>query len=169
MAEANEAKKMISSLIRGRIVADCPCCDEQVLLRDAGLFFLDDFSPEADRLYQQAIAEQKERQRALRDLRKRIPAISQLVAKATNLGRMLERLAPSFKTFRFQKNDCRSIFDPIDYVIFEGLSLKGIVSKIFFIDVKSGNARLNARQREIKNLVGRKKVSWHTYAPEVSS
>lgn len=82
------------------------------------------------------------------------------------MGLMLERLAPSFKSFRFTKNDCRSVFDPLDYVIFEGLSMRGLVSKIFFVDIKSGNARLSSKQREIKDIITRKKVSWHTYVPE---
>lgn len=166
MPEAQEARKLIGSLIQGRVMAECPCCGEEVRLKDAALFYLDEFSPDAEALYKQAVAEQQQRQRELRERRRKIPATSQLVAKATNLGLMLERIAPSLKSFRFVKNDCRSVFDPLDYVIFEGLSLRGLVSKILFVDIKSGNARLSGKQREIKDIITRKKVSWHTYMPE---
>lgn len=166
MVESREARKLIDSLVRGRVLAECPCCSEEIALKDAALFYLDEFSVEGEKIYKQALAEQQARRRELLARRKNIPATSKLVAKATNMGLMLERLAPSFKSFRFAKNDCRSVFDPLDYVIFEGLSMRGLVSKIFFVDIKSGNARLSAKQREIKDIITRKKVSWHTYVPE---
>lgn len=63
-------------------------------------------------------------------------------AKSTNIGFILERLAPTMKNFRFNHNDCRSLFDPIDYIIFEGLSTKGKVSKFFFVDIKTGDIQV---------------------------
>ncbi len=71
------------------------------------------------------------------------------------------------KDFCFEKNDCRSLFDPIDYVIFEGLTQKGKVSKILFVDIKTGKASLSGRQKTIRNLVEDKKVTWDTYPTEV--
>ena len=76
---------------------------------------------------------------------------------------MLERIAPSLDGFKFEQNDCRSLFDPIDYVIFEGLTKKGKVDKIIIVDIKSGNARLSGKQRKIKELVNDKKVEFKTY------
>lgn len=37
---------------------------------------------------------------------------------------------------RFDKNDCRSLFDQIDYVIFEGVNKTGNVQRIIFTDIK---------------------------------
>ncbi len=65
--------------------------------------------------------------------------------------------------FRFNHNDCRSLFDPIDYVIFEGLSKKGTVDKIFFVDIKTGNARLSSKQKEIKAVINGKKVNFQKF------
>jgi predicted Holliday junction resolvase-like endonuclease len=42
------------------------------------------------------------------------------------------------RDFSFDRNDCRSLFDPIDYIIFEGLSKKNSVSKILFTEIKTG-------------------------------
>jgi predicted Holliday junction resolvase-like endonuclease len=67
------------------------------------------------------------------------------------------------KDFRFDRNDCRSLFDPIDYIIFEGLNKRRSVSKILFMEIKTGKARLNDHQKEIRSLVERKRVSWDTY------
>jgi predicted Holliday junction resolvase-like endonuclease len=55
------------------------------------------------------------------------------------------------------------LFDPIDYVIFEGLSQKGTVDKIFFVDVKTGNARLSKKQKAIKEAVENNQLKFKTY------
>ena len=59
--------------------------------------------------------------------------------------------------------NCRSLFDPIDYVIFEGLTERGRVSKILFTDVKTGAAKLSEKQKEIRSLVQAKKVEFDVY------
>lgn len=71
------------------------------------------------------------------------------------------------KKFHFDRNDCRSLFDPIDYVIFEGLSKKGTVNKIIFSDIKTGHSQLMVKQKQIKSLVEKKRVVWDTYKTEV--
>ena len=55
------------------------------------------------------------------------------------------------------------MFDPIDYVIFEGLSEKQKVEKIIFMDIKSGKARLSQKQKKIKAAVDNKQVQFKTY------
>jgi len=164
---SKEAKEIISTLETGDFYIQCPCCDEPVPLKKAGLFFLDEFTSDAKELYQQHKQDLKDRERALKEQRKAIPLKSQVGAKAVNIGFILERLAPTMQGFRFDRNDCRSLFDPIDYVIFEGLSKKGAVSKIIFSDIKTGAAKLSKKQKEIKTLVEKKKIGWDTYRPGV--
>ena len=55
------------------------------------------------------------------------------------------------------------MFDPIDYVIFEGLSKKQRVDKIVFVDIKSGGAQLSRKQKRIKQVVEDKGVEFKTY------
>lgn len=132
-------------------------------MKDAGLFYLDDFSPEAEKLYQLKVAECKLREKQLREKRKKISLKSEISTKAINIGFILERIAPSMKDFRFDHNDCRSLFDPIDYLIFEGLNKKSSVSKILFVEIKTGKANLTKKEKEIRNLVEHKQVVWDTY------
>lgn len=164
----NEARNIIKTLETGQFYAECPCCDEPILLKRANLFYLDDFNPAALERYKQQVDEMKEREKELKKQRKSISKKSEIGAKSVNIGFILERLAPTMQDFRFDRNDCRSIFEPIDYVIFEGLSKKGNVSKVHFVDIKTGGARLNNNQKEIKSLVERKKVNWDTYRSEDS-
>jgi predicted Holliday junction resolvase-like endonuclease len=158
-----EAKEIIRTLEENNFYVECPCCGEPILLKDAVLFNLDDFSPEAENLYQEKVAECKLREKQLREKRKKISKKSEVSTTAINIGFISERIAPLMKDFRFDRNDCRSLFDPIDYVIFEGLGKKNSVSKILFAEIKTGRARLNEHQREIRSLVERKRVDWDTY------
>ena len=163
---AKEASEVIRTLGARRCYAQCPCCEEPILLKDAGLFYLDDFSPDADKLYQQLLQDLKERKKGLRARRKAISQTSEVGAKAVNIGFILERIAPSMNDFPFDRNDCRSLFDPIDYVIFEGLSKKGSVTKILFADIKTGGARLGPNQKEIRDVIEQKRVVWDEYEVE---
>jgi len=159
----NEARALIRTLEQKDFYAECPCCHKPIRLREAGLFCLDHFTPNAEKLYQQRIAELKARRRALREERTRIQRASEVGARAVNIGFILERIAPSMKAFPFHRNDCRSLFDPIDYVIFEGLSKYGVVHKLIFVDIKTGHARLNQHQRDIRTVVEKKRIAWDTY------
>ena len=144
----------------------CPCCRERFALEDTGLFYLDDFSPPAEELYTEKICELKDRRIKLKEKKQKISKTSKVGAKAVNIGLILERLAPCMATFPFERNDCRSLFDPIDYIIFEGLEKEGKVKKIIFTDIKTGRANLTGNQPEIKSLVENKQVLWETYNRE---
>jgi predicted Holliday junction resolvase-like endonuclease len=160
------ASETIDALETEDFYVECPCCGKPLLLKDAGLFYLDNFTPDAQQLYEQMRDNLKEKANNLNQRRAAISKKSEVGARAVNVGFILERLAPSMKTFRFERNDCRSLFDPIDYVVFEGLSQKGVVSKILFADIKTGKAPLADNQKEIKALVEKKQVNWETYKPE---
>ena len=132
-------------------------------LKSVALFYNDAFSPEADEIYKQMLQNIKERRKMLRTLKENISEKSEKGAKAVNIGFISEKLAPALKSFRFQIKDCRSLFDPIDFIFFEGLHASRKVSKIIFSDIKTGAARLSRRQKQIKSLVEGKKVSLKTY------
>jgi len=165
MNAKSEAGKIIRLLEEGNLYAQCPCpeCGEQFLLKDSGLFYLDDFSQQAKDLYQQELKKLKEQEQEIKDARKAIKKTSKVGAQAVNIGFLLERLTPCMQTFPFEHNDCRSLFDPIDYLIFNGLSDQHSVDKIIFMDIKTGQARLSKSQREIRTAVEQRHVSWDTY------
>jgi predicted Holliday junction resolvase-like endonuclease len=164
--ESRKARGIIRTLQEKGFYAECPCCGEPVRLRDCGLFYLDEFTPEAEEIYNQLTDDLAERKREMSKRKEQISTRSELGAKAVNIGFILERLAPSMSAFRFARNDCRSLFDPIDYVIFEGLSESGAVNNIVFADIKTGAAILKPHQREIRSLVQTCKVQLETYPSE---
>jgi predicted Holliday junction resolvase-like endonuclease len=40
-------------------------------------------------------------------------------------------------------------------------------NNIVLVDIKTGEAALNARQRQVKNIVGEKKIRFETFRPEI--
>ena len=166
MGQRSRARQIIRTLESKGFYAECPCCDEPVRLSECGLFYLDEFTDKAKQAHEMVGEELAQQAERLRRRRGAISLTSEVGAKAVNIGFILERLAPAMKGFRFSRNDCRSLFDPIDYVIFEGLDAKGVVSRIIFADIKTGGSRLNSVQREIKSAVEHGKVEMETYETE---
>lgn len=157
-----EAKAVINALHGDMVFAECPNCNEQFKLRTAGLFYHEDFTAEALSVYQEMVQSQLERNDKLKGKIPKISASSESGAQAVNLGRILERLAPCLDDFCCESGECRSLFDPIDYVAFEGLN-RGDISKILFLEVKTGNSRLSVGQKQIKSLIESKQVAIDFY------
>ena len=154
---------LINFLQQNGFKANCPTCGEGIKLKDSSLFSLDNFNAQAKQL----LNEKKEELKIQREEISKKKAVTQKRVETTtssvNMGFILERLAPVLEHFPFDKNDCRSLFDPIDYVIFEGLQKTGKVQKIFFVDIKSGKAKLKANQKAIKQMIEQKKVEFKNY------
>ncbi len=79
-------------------------------------------------------------------------------SRATLLGKLLERVAPCFRRFPYDPRDMRCICDPVDYVLFDGLTVERHVRKITFIEVKCGRGRLSSAQRSLREAVERGRI-----------
>ena len=156
-------QEIIETLKTGNFYIECSSCQEEVRLKQAALFDNKNFSDEALEVYNEQLEYIRQRKVELKSLKERGNTKSEIGALSTNFGFIMERIAPTLPTFRFKHNDCRSLFDPIDYVIFEGLTQNGTVDKIYFVDIKTGGARLNKRQKEIRNLINDKKVKFKKF------
>lgn len=155
MGSAMKTEDLIPRLKRDkRLYGSCPHCDGEFRLGSAQLFSLkDDYPEEALARIREMKAALKERREELRDMKHRMTKRSQVTAESVNLGKTLEKIAPSFNGFHFATRDCRSLLEPIDYLIFSGLHKTGVVESLTFLDVKSGGARLNSVQKEIAGAV----------------
>ena len=63
-------------------------------------------------------------------------------------GKVQEHLAPLFPEFiaQFNPKDARFLGSPLDFVVFDGLD-DGLVKRVVFVEVKSGKANLQSRER----------------------
>jgi predicted Holliday junction resolvase-like endonuclease len=93
---------------------------------------------------QKELAEEKE-------ARKKV--LSQKKSGEVRLGHIAEKLAPFLEDFTYDPSNASFLGQPIDYVVFED-------EEIVFVEIKSGNAKLSAKQKHIKELIQNKCVSW---------
>jgi predicted Holliday junction resolvase-like endonuclease len=160
---AQSHQDLINFLQQNGFKANCPTCGEGIKLKDASLFSVDNFNAQAKQLLNEKKEELKIQREAISKKKASTQQRVETTTNSVNMGFILERLAPVLEHFPFDKNDCRSLFDPIDYVIFEGLQKTGKVQKIFFVDIKSGKAKLKANQKAIKQMIEQKKVEFKNY------
>ena len=157
--------ELIARLQRNaRFMGTCPTCSEDFSLADAILYSVDDAPPAEAVAVIQSIREAiKERKQELIRTKARMTVRAQTTAAAVNLGKIVEKIVPSFTSFGYPPGDCRALFEPIDYLIFSGLTGRRQVDSIHFVDVKSGRARLAPKQQTIRDVVQRGSVKFkHT-------
>ena len=74
-------------------------------------------------------------------------------SRAKIKGDVGEQMALLFPEFKWEAKDCRFIGDPIDFIVFQGLT-EGDPQKIIFVEVKTGTSGVKkGNERNIKNLV----------------
>ena len=79
--------------------------------------------------------------------------LSQKKRSEVRLGQISEQLAPFLSLFPYDPKKVQFLGNPVDYIYFGE-------DEIVIIEVKSGNARLSKKQRNIKQLVLGGKVKW---------
>jgi predicted Holliday junction resolvase-like endonuclease len=81
---------------------------------------------------------------------------SQTASAYVRQGMVAEKMAPFLDGFSWDPQKVHFLGMPIDYIYFGD-------DEIAIIEVKSGNARLSEKQKQIKKLVEEKKISFHLY------
>ena len=85
-----------------------------------------------------------------------------LKSRAVLSGQFSEQLAPYLPDFPFKPTEVRFIGKPIDFLVFNGMDEKGI-NGVIFVEVKSGDSKLSAVEKSLKEAIESKKVSWKEY------
>ena len=77
-------------------------------------------------------------------------------------GKISEQLFPILYEKEGNLSDLRFLGNPIDYIKFDGLSdlNEGGKIQIKFIEIKTGNAKLNKNEEAVKKAVQDKEVYW---------
>jgi predicted Holliday junction resolvase-like endonuclease len=91
------------------------------------------------------------------------PKEIKVITKRINIGQIIEKILPATNKFKFETKDCRTLFTPIDYVAFSGLSKNNAIDKVSFIEVKTGNATLQKVQRQVKGAIESGNIEVRTY------
>ncbi len=123
----------VISMIRteDQIAGFCPNCQDMFRLSEVELFYIpdrkNDFLTELRR---------KESELEERIHSERQDAVKR--SRASLMGNLFESVRPFLPEFSHHPGDLRSIWDPVDYISFNGLALNRDVESITFVEVKSG-------------------------------
>jgi predicted Holliday junction resolvase-like endonuclease len=79
---------------------------------------------------------------------------------AVTAGKVYEQLVPYLPGFPFNPKDVRFLGSPVDFVVFDGLS-DGQITRIVFVEVKTGAAELSTRERRVRDAVQGARVEWY--------
>jgi len=77
-------------------------------------------------------------------------------------GQFSEQLAPYLPNFQYLPTECKFIGKPIDFIVFKGMDEKNI-QEVIFVEVKSGNSKLNQHEKNLKETIDNKRVTWVEY------
>lgn len=77
-------------------------------------------------------------------------------------GQFSEQLAPYLPDFPYKPTEVKFLGKPTDFLVFEGLDEKEI-SRVVFVEVKSGNSQLSKTERSLRGAIGRGSVAFETY------
>lgn len=83
-------------------------------------------------------------------------------SRAVSFGKTIEHYVPFMENFPVNPKDIRFFGQPIDYIAFTDMGSKKKCA-IHFLEIKSGDSNLNARQRNIKDAILKGRVYWHEY------
>lgn len=91
-------------------------------------------------------------------------------SRAVMRGQATEHLAP-YVMKGINPKDCRFMGNPVDYIVFDGLSdvtdkISNEIKEVKFIDIKTGNSNLNTAQRRIRDAIKNNRVSFEIVNPD---
>ena len=155
--------QIIESLKVSELYGGCSRCSEEFKLSKAILFDgLGKFPVEALQKKQEMEEALINWAKELDIKKKRATEGAQKTATAVGLGKNLEKVLPTLKDFNLLLSDCRFLGDPIDLLVLNGITVNK-VNSIVFMEVKSGEARLNAHQKAIKQAIEDKDISFKVF------
>jgi predicted Holliday junction resolvase-like endonuclease len=83
-------------------------------------------------------------------------------SRASLMGSLFETVRPFLPGFNHHPGDLRGIWDPVDFISFNGLASGREVESISFVEVKAGRSNLSGVERSIREAVQHGKVTFET-------
>jgi hypothetical protein len=87
-------------------------------------------------------------------------------SRSVHVGKIAEQLAPLLPGFPYNPKDVQWVGGTIDAIVWDGMEEKRDDLDIVFLDVKTGQARQNDRQRRIQDAAEAGRVRFEVIRPE---
>lgn len=146
-------EQLIKSFKTSLLVAECPICNKEFKLSDALLFDgMGKFPKPAEERRLLLLHELKKREKELKKRKVSADVMAEKKAIEVGFGKIIEKFLPAYKDLELQFCECRPLYEPVDLIVFKGL-LQKEVDLITFLEIKSGESKLNNHQKMIKKAV----------------
>lgn len=144
-----------------KIIVICPICGDFHRLSELKLFYkgkaerswLDDLRDKErriERLEEKLEAEREEiKERAQEKARRKLP-------------KLLKKKVPLIAKKGYFPQDVKALFDPIDFVVFDGMNEKDNVRRVVFLDGPAQNRIRERVQISIKKIIKAGNFEWRT-------
>jgi len=120
---------------------------------------LGDFPEPVEERRREMLEELKARLEALRKRKVSAGPGAEKKTMEVGIGKIIERIVPTYRGFDMPACDCRPLFDPIDMIVFNGLSIANLES-ITFMEIKTGQSKLSKHQQLVREAVVEHKVGF---------
>ena len=157
-----EIDNLISDLSNSDLYGTCPNCRKSSKLSEFVMFSSTGEFPEEGKKSKDAYEELFEN--GTKDFQTQITRATEgaeKTSKAVGFGKTIEKMIHLHKKFNIPLEDCRFLAEPLDVIVFNGAAANN-VDHITFMEIKSGNARLNKHQNMIKKAIKKNNVKVET-------
>lgn len=154
---SKDLTETVISVIRAedQVGGFCPSCRQIFRLSEVELFYIPDRKKDFLTELRRKESEIDERVDA-----ERKDAIKR--SRASLMGNLFETVRPYLPGFKHHPGDLRGIWNPVDFISFNGLASNREVESITFLEVKTGRSSLNGVERSIQKAVEDGRVSFET-------
>jgi len=83
-------------------------------------------------------------------------------SRATLTGQFSEQISPYMPGFPYSPTECKFLGKPIDFIVFKGAD-ENDIKEVIFLEVKSGDSKLNKQEKNLKETILAKKIKWDEY------
>lgn len=150
---------LINELKSSNLYAECTHCGGEFKLSDAILFdgLIRVFPDDAENKRKEMREEMKERESELKKRKIYADIGAEKKAIEVGIGKIIEKIIPAYKMFKIPISDCRPLFEPVDFVVFNGMSeLK--IDSVTFLEIKTGSSKVVGHEKMVRDAINDKKV-----------
>lgn len=140
----------------------CPSCGEIFRLSDIKISYRRRFPAD---WHDKLLAEEERISDKEDELEERLAEIREKAtehARKVLLPRLLRKVDPLFTKLGYFPQDVKAIFDPIDFVVFDGMNRTEKVKRIVFMDHETEDMGQRAIQKSIERTIDKEKYGWET-------
>lgn len=78
------------------------------------------------------------------------------------IPKLLKKCVPVIYSHGYNPQDLKTLFDPVDFVIFDGMNLKDRIKQVVFFDGPAYDERRETIQTSVKRVIEKGNYDWYT-------